>query len=50
MNNDLDRIIIRSKKVRYIIGEEPPWFIRFGTITIALLLTIIIMCIYIIYK
>lgn len=44
MNNiDDERIELRSEKVRGIIGEEPPVFIRYGTtIILAVLLTIVV--------
>jgi len=42
MDNDLEKIEIRSEKVRNIIGEEPHWFIRYGTIVIAFLLVLLI--------
>lgn len=44
---DLEKIRLRSKKVRNIISEEPPWFIRYGTMVIASLLTIITIFIYV---
>ena len=42
MDNDLEKIEIRSEKVRNIIGEKPHWFIRYGTIVIAFLLVLLI--------
>ncbi len=44
---DLEKIRLRSKKVRNIISEEPPWFIRYGTMVIASLLIIITIFIYV---
>lgn len=44
---DLEKIRLRSKKVRNIISEEPPWFIRHGTMVIASLLIIITIFIFI---
>ena len=45
-NNDLEKIELRSEKVRRIVNEKPPFFIRYGTIilTILLLLAAIIVC------
>ncbi len=33
--NDLENNMIRSNKVRKIMEEKPFWFIRYGTIIIA---------------
>ena len=50
MNKDIENIDIRSQKVRDIIGQEPPWFIRYGTITIALMLVLFAVVIAAVYK
>ena len=48
MNNsdDLEKIYIRSEKVRSIMSEEPPIFIRYGTMFIAIFLLIIFLVVY----
>lgn len=40
MNKDLEKIDNRSEKVRGIMGEEPPWWIRYGTSIIVVLLVL----------
>lgn len=45
-NSDLEKIEIRSDKVRKIISERPPFFIRNGTMILAVLLLIIALIIY----
>lgn len=48
MMKDLERAELRSKKVRDIMTERPPIFIRYGTAIIAMLLlsvAIIAMCV-----
>ena len=44
---DLERSELRSEKVRGIIGEKPPMFIRYGTIIISTVLLIIGVIIYV---
>ena len=44
---DLVRSELRSEKVRGIIGEKPPMFIRYGTIIISTVLLIIGVIIYV---
>jgi hypothetical protein len=36
INNDLERIGIKSEDVRSIISEDAPWFIHYGTVIIAI--------------
>ena len=36
INNDLERIGIRSEEVHSIFDDETPWFIHYGSIIIAL--------------
>ena len=38
MNNNLEEKDIHSKKVQHIMGEALPWFVRYGTAIIAILL------------
>lgn len=48
MNKDLEKIEIRSQKVRDVMNEEPPFLIRQGTTIITLLLLLSISFIYLI--
>lgn len=41
MNNNLEEKDIHSKKVQHIMGEALPWFVRYGTAIIALLLILL---------
>ena len=40
-NNNLERLELRSEKVRNIMGSEPSWIVRYGTVLIAVLLGLI---------
>lgn len=41
MNTDLEKKGIRSEKVSHIMGEEPPWLVRYGTVIITAILIVI---------
>lgn len=41
MDKDLEKIETRSKKVRNIMDEKPPLFIRYGTVIISIFLLVI---------
>lgn len=45
-SGDLEKIKIRSEKVRRILSEELPWIVRYGTIIISSILVIIVILIY----
>lgn len=47
MDRDLEKIEIRSEKIRNIMSEEPPFVIRYGTVIISIILLISAVCIYI---
>ncbi len=49
MDKDLEKIETRSKKVRDIMVEKPPFFIRYGTVMIAVLLFVVALVIYSIF-
>ena len=48
-NNNLEKIELRSEKVRRIINEKPPFHIRHGTTFLTLILIIIAIAAYIMY-
>jgi len=48
MAKDLEKIGIRSEKVRNIMIEEPPLLVRYGTVIIATLLLIVVVITYLI--
>ena len=45
-NNDLEKIELRSEKVRRIVNEKPPFFIRYGTIILTVLLLLAAIIVY----
>ncbi len=40
-NNNFRKTELRSEKVRKIMGSEPSWIVRYGTVLIAVLLGLI---------
>jgi uncharacterized membrane protein YcaP (DUF421 family) len=48
-NIDIEKIEIRSEKVRRIINEKPPFLIRHGTTILTIILVIIMIATYVIY-
>lgn len=49
--NDMDKIELRSEKVRKIIGEMPSGFIRYGiSIITCILILLFIICYYLPYE
>ena len=44
--NDMDKIELRSEKVRKIIGDEMPFFIRYGISIITIVLILICIVLY----
>ena len=48
-NKDIEKIEIRSEKVRRIINEKPPFLIRHGPTILIIILVIIMAAAYIIH-
>ena len=46
-NKDIEKIEIRSEKVRRIINEKPPFLIRHGTTILIIILMIIAVAVYV---
>lgn len=46
-NKDIEKIEIRSEKVRSIINEKPPFLIRHGTTILTIILMIIAVVVYV---
>ena len=46
-NIDIEKIEIRSEKVRRIINEKPPFLIRHGTTILIIILMIIAVAVYV---
>lgn len=46
-NKDIEKIEIRSEKVRSIINEKPPSLIRHGTTILTIILMIIAVAVYV---
>ena len=46
-NIDIEKIEIRSEKVRRIINEKPPFLIRHGTTILTIILMIIAVAVYV---
>jgi hypothetical protein len=46
MDKDVEKIGMRSEKVRRIMSEEPPWWINYGIyiVVVVLVLMVIIAC------
>ncbi len=40
MDKDVEKMEIRSEKVRRIMGDEPPWWISYGIYIIIMILII----------
>lgn len=49
VQNNKDRIELRSDNTRRFIDEEPPFIIRYGTIVIILLLFILALTAYLVF-
>jgi hypothetical protein len=47
MDKDLERLENRSKKVREIMAEQPPFYIRYGSLVILLILMTIVVFSYV---
>lgn len=41
MNNDIEKLDLRSEKVRRIMNERPAWIIQYGTLLITVVLIIL---------
>ena len=49
--NDIDKIELRSEKVRKIIGDMPSGFIRYGiSIITCILILLLVICYFVSYK
>lgn len=46
MNGSLDSDSVRSKKIREIIDNDPPWFIQYGTTFISIIIVVVVLYIY----
>jgi len=42
----MEYLKIRSKKIETVIGERPPYFVRYGTIIISVILLTVVISIY----
>lgn len=49
VQNNKERIELRSDNTRHFIDEEPPFIIRYGTIVIILLLFILALTAYLVF-
>lgn len=49
VQNNKERIELRSDNTRHFIDEEPPFIIRYGTIVIILLLFILVLTAYLVF-
>lgn len=49
VQNNKERIELRSENTRRFIDEEPPFIIRYGTIVIILLLFILALTAYLVF-
>ena len=46
MSGNLDSDAVRSKKIREIIDNDPPWFIQYGTTCITFIIVVVVLYIF----